>query len=348
MKILIVHPSFWIDGGAEKVIIRLANYLTDHNHPTTILTTEMIPSVRKQIKEARLLLCKSFEDMNFVYKNIYEDFDIVNFHNDPVELFAFGTRRPNVWCCNEPPQVWLETGKIDPEYIRITKEFITKVVVADEFNQKRFNEIYGKDSQIIPYGIDYEFFSEGNGERIREKYNLKDSFVITHSGFIHPMKNQMESLRTLEQVKKNIPNAKLVLAGYDNHPYCGEILSEAYRLGLEEDVIITGFLSQEDLRDLYHASDVMLFPIKSQGGWLSIFDAISTGKPVIVSEDCTAASLLRKNALAFVATNYVDAIMRVYNKELLTIDAAEWVKDKLTWDGYCERMVDLFKDVAKK
>ena len=345
MKILIVHSAMWLNGGAEQVIVRLANWLTDHNHPVTILTTAICDEVRDTIKEARLLPCKNYEEMLYVLKNIYSDFDVINAHNDPSQLLCFGIRKPVVWLCNEPPQKWLEGHPLTEDDLEPVQKFVDVAVVADEFNQKRFKEIYNKDSKIIPYGIDYYFFEDGKPEWIKEKYDLKDKFVLTQVGFISDTKNQLRTLEIFKDVKEKIPEAKLLLVGYDKLPYAGIVRSEIKRLGFEDDVIITGLLPQETIRDIYHASDVVLSPIKAQGGWLSIFEAMATGTPVIVSKEATASSILEKNHIGYVE-NFVENIVKIHkNGGQLNVSDADWVKDNLAWETFCVRFCGLFEDL---
>jgi glycosyltransferase involved in cell wall biosynthesis len=347
MKILIVYPNFWIYGGGERVIVRLANYLTDHYHQVTILSQMMCDAVRKDIKDARLIFAKNLPEMAQWIKKIHADFDVINYHNDPVQLLSFGVRTPGVWMCNEPPQVWLETGKLDERQKDIVRKFIKRVVVADEFNQKRFEDLYGADSTIIPYGIDYEFLQKGDGEKFRRKYEIDErDFVITQIGFIHPLKNQMQTIKTFKEVKDQLGQAKLILAGYDKLPYTKEVKDFMFKNNLQADVIFTGVIPYEEIRDLHQATNVFFAPIKSQGGWLSIFDSLACGNHTIVSEEATCASILKENKLGDVG-NYEKNILRCQEVGPQMQHYMDWVKENLSWDKFSEQMLKVFKEVAK-
>lgn len=348
MRVLIIHPSFWIYGGAERVIVKLANYLTDNNHQCTILTTNIHKDVRSDLKDTRLILVNGMEEMSFWIDAIHKDFDVINFHNHPAEIFAFGKKTPSVWLCNEPPPVVLDGGKLSEGEINNVKNFVTKVVVADKFNQDRFKKVYGVDSDIINYGVDYDFWNEPPTTDVLEKYDLPDdAFIITQAGFVHPMKNQSETLQVFNEVKKKIKNAKLVLAGKIIPEFKKELDDYIFANNLQADVIFTDFISQEELRDIYHDSDVAFFPIKSQGGWLSIFDAMACGKPVIVSEEATCSSIVKENNLGLVG-NYVENILKLSNEEVVkTLDSSDWVKENLSWDKFCEAMLKKFEEVRK-
>lgn len=347
MKVLIVHPSFWISGGAEKVITRFANYLTDHHHLTTILTTEMCDDVKKELKDARLLICESMQNWIFMFNSIYKDFDVINLYNDPSELLMFGKHRPNVWYCNEPPTKEMGQREMKGGDREAVKNFINKVIVADEFNQKRFEKMFGIKPEIVPYGIDYDIFANA---KPTDKYGLKDKFVITQVGFLAPTKNQLETVKVFAEVKKTIPNAKLVLVGHDKLAYADDVKKEIATLDISDDVVITGFIPQEEVASLYKSSDVVLMPIRSQGGWLSVFEAMASGTPVIISEEHTASSILKKNNLGYVG-NYVDNILKVKSecdtiKKKYVMDQ-RWVKENLTWEKYAKGLLKAFEEVIK-
>ena len=70
-----------------------------------------------------------------------------------------------------------------------------------------------------------------------------------------PLKNQMESLRTLRQVKAEIPDARLILAGVGETGYLDELRRFARDNDLTGDVVITGHVDRATVRNLYHAAD---------------------------------------------------------------------------------------------
>ena len=111
---------------------------------------------------------------------------------------------------------------------------------------------------------------------------------------------------------------------------------------LQADVIFTGFVSQEELRDIYHGSDVALFPIKTQGGWLSIFDAMACGLPVYVSEEATCSSILTREKVGYVCEKDEDFV-KFISYTLKQINS-EWVKENLSWDKFCKKMEEVYEN----
>lgn len=343
MKVLIVNPSCWIYGGAERVIVKLANWLDEHHHTVTLVTTQMNKRMKDDFKNLRIVYAKDFSDLRDFVQNAAQDFDVINIHNEPGYLSVYPRKRNVVWLCNEPPHL---DDPVPEEYeLNAVKNF--KAVVADEFNAKRFEGLYKIKPRIINYGIDYDFFSETTKDMLLDNLRSglgieKDDYVITQVGFVADTKNQLRTLRIFKQVKEKMPNAKLILAG-QHTAYVEEVKKYVEENGLMGDVILTGFVSREQVRDIYQISDIALFPIKSQGGWLSVFEAMSAGLPVLVSKEATCSSILDEHALGYVCNTDEDFVKSILARPEAEEYSAEWVKENLTWDKFCEEMYDEFK-----
>jgi glycosyltransferase involved in cell wall biosynthesis len=365
-------------GGAELVIVQLANYLTDKGIENSILTLSILDEIRKDLKGTRLIIPKGVKEdkkgllkfTNFVgellilrkYVNKYRnDYDVVNVHNFPAEYAVFPFARNSVWMCNEPPmQLYLMKNLSLPTktLARIVERFdkslvrnyIKYSVVADEFNFRRFEKIYGMKPEVINYGIDYGFFSKGNETGVKKRFDLNNKFTLIHVGTLTPLKNQMESIRVVEKLKDKIPSIKLLLVGWGEKNY--KVVLEDYvkRKNLEKHVLFTGHLSRDVIRDLYKACRVALFPIKTQGGWLSPFEAMCSGIPTIVSSSITSSDIIKRNDIGIVTNDFSKAVMTVYKNRKKYVamgkKGQKWVKNNLKWDDFSRKMLEVFEKVA--
>lgn len=345
-KVLICHPSFWIDGGAERVIVRLANWLTDRHIQVTILTQEMIPEIKQQFHEARIIMSGDFATMSNDFQLICEDFDVINIHNTPCELLPYTRKLNTVWMCNEPPKCDGRECEVTEKEAVMVRNHIKKVVVADKFNHERFKKIYGMDSTINAYGIDYSFFEKGTNS-MTDKYHLQNNFVVSQIAFIHPTKNQLRTIEIFRLIKETHKNAKLILAGPETE-YKLEVQKKIVERGLVDDVIFTGHVTREDVRDLYHASNAIIQPCLSQGSWLSVFEGMAAGKKVYVSEEMTAASFMNENNVGFVCKTNEDFAKEISGTSRDWSGDRSFVKDNLDWDRFCSKMLEVFEDGGKE
>ena len=105
--------------------------------------------------------------------------------------------------------------------------------------------------------------------------------------------------------------------------------------------------TREELRDLYKAADVGLFPIGKQGGWLAPFEILCAGTPIVVCSDMGIESVIRKNKLGIATKEYHKAILDIYNNQQeynkQAAKAALFVKENLSWEIFTDRMIYAFK-----
>lgn len=367
MKVLIVYPKFYVYGGGETLVVRLCNYLSDQGIDNAVLTTSMTDDVQNDLKRTRVIVSTderggTIGEMRALCGGVRKygaEFDVLNPHNYPAELTPFFTKRPSVWMCNEPElHLSLKHGSFSWRYKTFLKALvpferyivrnrIAHSIVSDNFNAKRFECIYGKAPTIVRYGIDTDFFSKGDRHQARLSLGVDDKFVVLHVGMMTPLKNQMASLETLKSLKGMIGGLYLVLAGSWEDEYKRCLDAYIAENDLHNMVRFTGHVNRADIRDWYHAADVLLHPIKSQGGWLSPFEALCAGTPIIVSPEMTAADMVGANNLGTVTDNYAKAIQDIYRHRESHIETARnasgWVKSNLSWDSFGAGMLGVYR-----
>lgn len=95
------------------------------------------------------------------------------------------------------------------------------------------------------------------------------------------------ALRAFAVFLRHYPNATLTIAG--EGPLLGDLQKLARELNIERHVSFTGFVSQEDLRDIYYRSHIFLHPsqIGSDGNQEgipnSMLEAMASGLPVLAT-----------------------------------------------------------------
>lgn len=122
-------------------------------------------------------------------------------------------------------------------------------------------------------------------EHVLRKYGLPERFVI-YVGVIEPRKNLPTLFKAFAMLKGLLPH-KLVLAG-DVGWYGKSIIEEIRRLGLDGQVIHTGYVPDEDLPAMICGADALVYPSLAEGFGLPVLEAMACGTPVI----CTSAPAL--------------------------------------------------------
>lgn len=359
MKILIVHPQMALYGGAEVVVVRLARYLQEQGHKVDILTLstakhtdyEGLSFILPKHETQYRLRGDSFSALRDVY-HVYRElrslclehggYDVVNPHNFPA-IWSVPKHGRVVWMCNEIPDLWhnrriprlinplLNAGRFGDRLVARGKH--PRAVVADDGMAQLFRHRYLLEPIVIPYGIDGSFFAQPQAIS-------RDGFCVIQPSMVSPSKNQMAVLEAAGKL-----GTKVVFAGYreDTNPYTTELDTYAARNGV--DAVFTGHVSREELRTLYYKASVAIFSGRGQGSWLGPFEALATGRPVIVSPNLTCAETIRREDIGLVTNDIVSAVEDVRTnyakRQRQALRGREFVLRELTWDKFCSRFEEL-------
>lgn len=121
---------------------------------------------------------------------------------------------------------------------------------------------------------------------VRNRYRLPARFIL-YVGTIEPRKNLNTLLEAYTLIREHVPQVGLVIAGGKGWLY--ESFFERLRaLGLENKVILPGFIPEADLPALLSCAELFAFPSTFEGFGLPPLEAMACGVPVICSN---AASL---------------------------------------------------------
>jgi glycosyltransferase involved in cell wall biosynthesis len=300
-------------------------------------------------------------------RKIPKGFDIVNNHNYPSEWAAFAAKKrlnaPIVWMCNEPP-FWffvpeLRQGlrKINwPVYSivdRVAVDYIDEILVLSRVAEGYVREAYNRPSRVVRSGIDADRFSQATGKTIRERYDLRDDFVLLQVGNIELNKRQIDAVKALQILTKRHTGIKLVFDGGGRRD---ELVRLAEKLGVQDKVLFLRSSSDEELAEVYAACDAFLFPAQITWG-LAVVEAMAAGKPVVLSEKCGASEIVQDsiNGLLVEHAKPAEIARKV---ELLVNDgglrrklgenAREYVVKNLSWEKYAIRMEAVFERVKRR
>ncbi|MEM7817188.1 MAG: glycosyltransferase family 4 protein [Candidatus Aenigmatarchaeota archaeon] len=379
MKVLIVNRYLSIYGGAETVVKNLALELKKMGVENLILAlnTTRDKNIYKDLniitpsKEFPYLLrsssfisscgiLKEILILRRLVKKYVEDFDLINVHNFPASWIAGNLNKPVVWMCNEVPDFYnMLKPSLKMKILRflgisldryIVNKTIDTICVAEEFGRENVFRRYKRDAEVVPYGIEFESFLEEPA--IPEYEYLKDYFLVLQVGMVTLQKNQFEAVKAIKELKEKIPNIKLILAGKEEKFYADFLKRYIEENALNEDIIFTGHLSKEKIFALYKICKLAVFPVKTQGGWLSPFEALCMAKPIIVSTTMGASNLIKKYNLGIVSNELTKSIFDIYNNYDFFLQRAKeaslWVKNNLTWERFAKRMLEIFQKTLER
>ena len=303
------------------------------------------------------------------------EIDLISAHNPPSNWIASFSKVPVVWSCNEPVSLCSSRRKPDyfplsiapPTFLDRFMEAIYEMidfsvchwgidhfVVLSRYTQNAVKNIYNREAKICRVGADFDSLQKGKGQSVRKRYNLENSFLLLQVGHFKPEKNQEISVRAINLLIDKIPGIRLVFVG--EGALADEIKRLAERLGVKENVVFAGRVSDEQLPDYYDACDFALFPAERQSWGLVVLEALAAGKLSVVSSDCGVSEVLIEKNIGFICDPTPEALaqrlLEVYHARQSLDGMVErgqrYTREELSYEAYGNRMMRLFQDILDR
>lgn len=221
-----------------------------------------------------------------------------------------------------------------------------------------FDFPYDKMS-IIPNGVRYNDFSikltEEEKKKHHHKYAKPEERIVSYIGRLVPEKGVNILLGAVRKVTKAIPNTKFVIAGEGWHR--SELERITNELLINDKVLFTGYLPQEDFLAFFNVSDILVVPSTYEPFGIVALEGMATKTPIIVSDVGGLSEIVdhkwtgmkvpadNSNALA-------DSIIELLqNEELgkkISKNAIAKLKHVYDWSIIADQTIEIYKRVFKE
>lgn len=125
-------------------------------------------------------------------------------------------------------------------------------------------------------------FSQGTPpDQVPERLGLKQPYIL-NVGTMEPRKNLPGLLEAFAQARRRGMPHSLVITGAGGWGGAS-VAAIAGRLGIGDQVQVTGFIDDRDLPGLYAGADFFVYPSLYEGFGLPVLEAMTCGTPVITS-----------------------------------------------------------------
>ena len=193
-----------------------------------------------------------------------------------------------------PETVALRTRKMLELHLGKTIKRADHIFVDSDFTGRELTEIYGvsPDKMTTVYcGVDRELFKPMEYSECKEaleKRSLTDRGYFFYLGTLEPRKN-IENLiisyamtvRRLEAEGEKVP--PLVLGGRLGW-YYDQMLQRIKTEGIEDKIILAGYLDDSEKAALYARARAFVFPSLYEGFGIPVLEAMACATPVLTSD----------------------------------------------------------------
>lgn len=180
------------------------------------------------------------------------------------------------------------------------------------------------------------------------KIAIADAPFFLYLGVIHPKKN----VHTLLPLLQAFPDYKLVMAGPDAHEYARHVHDQAAKLGVSDQLIMTGAVDEATKSWLYERCEAFLFPSLTEGFGLPVVEAMSVGKPVFLSNLTSLPEIGGRDAVYFKTFEPDDMVetfrlgMQDFYDDPLKADRLRWRANRFSWERAAQEYWRLYQQVA--
>lgn len=234
--------------------------------------------------------------------------------------------------------------------------YADKIIAISEYTKERllhfFPFVEANKVEVVYCGNRDTLMKEKDNVSLIEKFGLgKEEFFLS-VGTIEPRKNYTTLLKAFKAYKeKSQCHKKLCIAG--GYGWMEENFKQKIaELGLNDDVVVTGYVTDEELANLYRYCFAFVYPTWYEGFGLPVLEAMNFGRPVIAS-DVTSIPEITGDAAILTVPGDVEALLEgmisLEEKEDLHINLLTKMKKRLelfSWDKSALQLVDIYKKLS--
>ncbi len=178
---------------------------------------------------------------------------------------------------------------------------------------------------------------------------IRPGYVMNQGG-IEPRKNLDRLLVAYAGLPADLRAAhQLVLVCKTTPGEAAELAARAAELGIGDDLLVTGYVGDDDLVRLYRAAEVVVFPSLYEGFGLPVLEAMQCGAPSICSDSSSLREVQTDPAARFDPTDpdaIRDAVARVLTDEAERERIRSLDPPDFTWDRAGEGTVAAIRALA--
>jgi glycosyltransferase involved in cell wall biosynthesis len=167
-----------------------------------------------------------------------------------------------------------------------------------------FNNIPEQKIQVIHSGIDNRLRPVDNRMQINalcQRLGIDGPYIL-HVGRVQSRKNLARLVEAFAGIRDVLPDLKLVLAGREVGGQRA-VMRRVKQMGLEKQVVLPGYVRDEDLPALYSGASVYGFPSLYEGFGFPALEAMACGTPVVCSNTSSLPELVGDAALTVAPTD---------------------------------------------
>jgi len=364
-----------IRGGTHKQFLKMLDYMSSTEIDFIVITRVLdfdktFPGFKKYVHKINVIDVK-YSNNNFVkifnyiktlflLRKVLKSIDVVNIHDGGYEILLPALIGKKVfWQINDLHYCFkVGVGKGKSSFADICRRNLIKLFspVVNEFsvnvtkNKLRIKEVFNRDAHVFYCGIE-KLAINRNQQLTLDRFKHKKINILS-SGVFMPYRNYETQIQIVKDLVDKGIDAHLNIIGSTalDKTYSTKIIDLIKDVDLEKNITVCGLVDEEEFEELHKNADIFIFINVDQSWGLAVFEAMSCGLPVFVSNSVGATEILTDNENAVfvdpfnvesISNNILDLMSDPQNYCYLAKNSVDFC-DSFSWENaYCSKMLAL-------
>lgn len=160
------------------------------------------------------------------------------------------------------------------------------------------------------------FAAHADCQALRSRFNIGKGPIVGIVGRITEAKGHFVLLDAIAMLGDLAANITILAVGDENRKT--EFLEKASTLGLKKNIVVTGWLTSEEVYRLYGIMDIVVAPSFAEGFGLTAAEAMAAGLPVIASKVGGLVEIIEDQVTGYLVKPHSPADLASALRSLLT------------------------------
>ncbi len=319
MRIALIYPRLHRITGAQRLVLKLAAYLSQKSHKVEVVTFELSEACRsllpkevvvRQVGPRRIWTGHHFRNAIMEYLLSPRLGFGLESHSDSAVFFGTSAlpalmalrakryRGRIAYFCYEPPRVlytdreaitarlgiWGTLVNLSARPLalldRLTVRSVPVLLTNSNYVRRKLAGLYGRDAHVITHGVDLPTAPPEALATLRAELKIDvKAPVVLTVNHLHPRKRVDLYLQVMATLKELFPNVVGIVVGDGIERQALE--RQAAGLGIRDSIRFVGWVAEEALPVYYGLATVYLHTAREESFGLSVVEAMAAGIPVV-------------------------------------------------------------------
>lgn len=220
------------------------------------------------------------------------------------------------------------------------------VIVTNSISTKneliKYFKLPANKIKVIYLGIDKVFLTPKKRKRI-----IKEKYIFSLT--TQPTRKNITSILKVIAGDKFFKNYKYVIAGLIDNTQEKELIAEINKLKLNKQVLLLGYVSDDELISLYQNAEMFVYPSFYEGFGFPVLEAMACSCPVIASNTSSLVELVPQEEwrinpydISDISAKMIALLRLSEKKKKVLLDKNYTFAQQFTWEKTAQGYLRLF------